>query len=209
MSTTGFRAYAVYLFVKNLHFKDNDFNVMRLTKTPMRDKLLNSWNKKRRNQDGLKFQAIEERTKNIKSLALLYSSYIINNHGQFYIQEMFDDNFATYQRNMAELRQLEQIFTNDLNDVIIYCRENKVKVKDLLVGTSSIPKIFKMDLSWNSLVIFDELFNIVQLNEGLKVNTLEKERWLNSKLKLKWYRPIIEDYLNRHNWKEIAQNQLK
>jgi hypothetical protein len=208
MAKTGFKAYAVYLFVKNLHFKDNDFNVMRLKKTPMKDKLINSWNKKRRLQDGLKFQAIEEKSGNIKSLALLFASYYMVNN-DFYIQQMFNDNFGTYQKNLAELRQLESVFTNDLKSVIIYCREEKLKVRDLLVGLGSIPKIFKMDLSWNTLVILNDLFGIVELNADLQVNSLEKERWLSSKIKLKNYKPIIQDYLNRNNWKEIAQEILQ
>ena len=209
MARSGFRAYAVYLFVKNLHFKDNDFNVMKLTKTPMKDKLMDSWNKKRRLQDGIKFQAIEEKTNNIKSLALLYASYYVRNASGFYIQEMFEDNFKTYQNNVAELRSLENVFTNDLNSVIIYCRENKVKLKDLLVGSGSIPKIFKLDLSWNSLVILNDLFDIVELNTDIQVNILEKERWLNSKIKLKNYKPIIQDYLDKKDWKELAQEILQ
>ena len=66
-----------------------------------------------------------------------------------------------------------------------------------------------MDLSWNTLVILNDLFGIVELNADLQVNTLEKERWLSSKIKLKKYRPIIKDYLDRNNWKEIAQEILQ
>jgi hypothetical protein len=208
MARSGFRAYAIYLFMRNIHFKDNKFNVMKLTKTPMKDKLLTSWNKKRRLQDGLKFSAIEEKTNNIKSLALLYASYYMQTN-DFYIQQIFEDNFRVYQKNVAELRQLENVFTNDLNCVIIYCKENKIKVKSLFVGKDSIPQIFKMDLSWNSLVILNDLFGIVKLNQDLQVNILENGRWLNSKLKLEWYKPIIQDYLNRTNWTEIAQDLLK
>ena len=207
---TGFKAYAVYLFVKNLHFKDNEYNVMTLTKTPMKSKLMDSWNKKRRLKDGKKFQAIEEKTDNIQSLALLYASYIVNSPSMsFYIQDMFEDDFREYKNNLAELRQLESVFTNDLQDVIIYCKENKVRFRDVLVGKNSIPKIFKMDLSWNSLVVFDKLFDIVGQNEDLKVNILEKERWLNSKIKIKKYKPIIQDYLKRTNWNELAKNIIE
>jgi hypothetical protein len=207
MAKTGFKAYAVYLFVKNLHFKDNDFNVMYLRRTPMKSKLIDSWNKKRRNQDGLKFQAIEERQDNIKSLALLYASYYVKTDN-FYIQQMFEDNFALYQRNIAELRQLDSVFTNDLKSVILYCRENKIKVRELLVGSGTIPKIFKLDLSWNTLVILNDLFGIIEKNENLQVNSLEEGRWQSSKIKLKWYKPIIQDYLKQHNWKKIAEEIL-
>ena len=205
---TGFRAYAIYLFVKNLHFKDNNFNVMTLKKTPMKDKLLASWNNKRRKQDGIQFQAIEKECSNIKSLAILYSSYYVNNPN-FYIREIFEDDFSIYKNNIAELKSLDNFFTNELNHVLMYVKENELKTKDLFVGSGSIPLIFKMNLSFNTLVIMNDLFNILEKNKDLEVNSLEKERWKSLLIRIKWYKPIIKDYLDKTNWKELAYEILK
>lgn len=204
---TGIKAYCVYIFVKNLHFKKNDFNVMNLKKTPMKDKLIKSWNEKRRKQDGLQFQAIEQECSNIQSLAILFSSYYVKNP-EFYIREIFDDDFKIYKNNIAELNKLEEVFKNELNYVISYCRENSIKAKDIFIGQGSIPKIFKLDLSFNTIVIMNDIFNILEKNKDLQVNSLERARWASLQIRLKWYKPIIQAYLDKTNWKKISREML-
>lgn len=206
--TTGFEAYCLYVFIKQIHFKDNTFNVMNLKKTPMGNKLIKSWNDNRRNKDGLSFQKIESKFNKIKPLARLYSSYYINNPN-FYIQDLFDDEFHIYKNNMNELKMIKDVFTNDLLDIISHIKIENTTTKELFVSNSSIPQIFKMGLSFNSLVIMDDIFDIVKLNEKNKINTLEKERWKQLKLLLKWYKPIIQKYLNENNWKELTKQILK
>jgi hypothetical protein len=193
--------------MKQVHFADNNFNVMQLKKTPFQEKLLNRWNEKRRFKDGAKFKDIEKQFTKRSSQALLYGSYIIKNKF-FYIQEMFEDNFDTYKKNIAELRQIEQVFTTDLTNVIIHARENKISTKSLFVSENSIPQIFKMQLSFNSIVILNDVFNILELNKNIQINSLEEVRYKELKLNIKKYKMLIQNYLDKSNWKEITKDIL-
>ena len=205
---TGFLAYATYCYLKNIHFADNKFNIMTISDVPLKDKLINSWNNKRRKKDGLKFKAIEEECSNIKELALLYSSYYINN-SNFYIQEIFEDNFETYQNNKIILNNLKEVFTNDLKDIILHVKHEEINIKELFISSTEIPEIFKRDYSKNTLVILNDLFNIIKLNENININSLEMEAWKNTKLNLICYKQIIQQYLNKEDWKQIAKDILR
>jgi len=208
MSKTGFKAYACYLYTKNIHFSDNKHNIMNLTKVPLKDKLMNSWNNKRRKTDGIKFREIEEECSNIKQLALLYSSYYVENPN-FYIQEIFEDDFEKYKNNVIILKNLKECLTNDLRSVIMHIQNEEITAKSMFTSSTSIPQIFKMGYSINTLVIMEELFKLSNLNKDIKINSLEEEAWKNVLLNLKWYRPIIQTYLDKENWKEIAKEIFK
>ena len=118
--STGFRAYAVYLFLKNVHFKDNNYSIMNITNIPMKDKLLDNWNKKRRLQDGIKFREIEKECSEIKQLALLYASYYVED-SNFYIQDIFEDDFQKYKDNITILNNLKEYVINDFQEIINHC----------------------------------------------------------------------------------------
>jgi len=207
MRLTGFRAYSCYLYVKNVHFANNNHDIMKLSKVPLRDKLIDSWNKKRRKKDGMKFLEIEEQFKTNASLALLYSSYYIKN-GNFYIQDLFEDDFEVFKKNYAELKLIKNVLTNDLNDVIMYLKSENIKPINILTSETQIPKIFNMGLSFNSIVILNKLFNILELNKNLKINSLEMEAWKDVQLNLTWYEKIIQSYLQKHDWKSIVKELL-
>jgi len=209
MSVTGFKSYAVYLFIKNIHFANNSFNIMNhQNEIPMKDKLINSWNKKRVKRDGIKFLEIEKQFNTVEELTLLYSSYYIDNNN-FYVNDIIEDEFNIYNKNKAELNNLEEHLTNDFKYVIIKCKENKISSSKLFIGKTSLPPIFKMNLSYNSLVILDDLFNIIKLNEKLKINNLEKMRWENVKLNMKGYKLIIQKFLDKKDWRKIVKNIIK
>ncbi len=208
MKPTGFKAYACYLFIKNIHFKNNNYNIMNYNSIPMKDKLLNNWNKKRRKQDGIKFQEIEKEFSSIYSLALLFSSYYVKN-SNFYIQDIFDDNFEIFKNNYAELKLIKNVLTNDLDCVIMYLNERQIKPINIFVSNTEIPKIFKMGLSFNSIVILNDLFSIIKKNKDLRINSLEKGGWDNVQLNLKWYKSVIQKFLDDYSWKEIVKEILK
>ena len=204
---TGFNVFCVYIFIKNLQFSDNKYNIMNFSEPPMKEKLLVTWNEKRRKKDGIQFKKIEQKFNSVKPIARLFSSYYIKNPN-FYIQDLFDDEFLTYKTNMNELKMLKEVFTIDLKDVILYVHQEKIKTRDLFVSNNSIPKIFKMGLSFNSLVIMNDLFNIMDLNKDLQINTLERARWNQLSINLRWYKPVIQKYLDTQNWKKITQTIL-
>ncbi len=208
MSAIGFTAYTTYVFIKNLHFKDNNFNIMNISGIPLHNKLLNSWNNKRRKKDGLKFKSIEEECSNIKQLALLYASYYVENPN-FYIQDIFEDDFETYKNNKIILENLKECFTNDLKSVILTSKEEQISPKKLFIADNSLPRIFKMGYSINTLCIMDNLFKILELNKNVAINSLEEGGWENVKLSIKNYKPIIKSYLDKHNWKAITKEILK
>lgn len=208
MRITGFRAYCVYLYIKKVHYANNSHNIMNLHDIPLANRLLGTWNKKRSGQDGMKFLEIEKQFQTNQDLALLYSSYYLNNPN-FYIQELFEDDFDRFRKNKAELKLLKNVLTNDLECVIIHIKSNNVTPINIFTSESQIPQIFKMGLSWNSLVILNKLFNIVALNENIDINSLEMEAWKNVQISLKGYEQIIQSYLEKHDWKSIAKELLK
>lgn len=207
MKTTGFTAYCCYLFIKNIHFKDNDVNIMNIHGIPMKDKLINSWNKKRRKQDGVKFREIENECKDIKSLAFLYSSYYIKNPN-FYIQDIFEDTFDIFQKNSIEILYIDELFINDLKEVLNFCREEQLTPQKLFYAKTEIPKIFKLNISFNSLVILNEVFNVVEQNKDIKINPLEEGKWETLKISLVKYKLIIESQLDKYNWKQIIKEVI-
>ena len=207
MRTVGFNAYCVYLYIKNIHFKDNSYDIMSLREIPLKDKLLSSWNNKRRKKDGQKFKAIEEVCSDIKSLALLFSSYYVQDNN-FYIQDIFEDDFEIYKKNVSELKLLKEVFINDLKEIITICKEDQIKPLDLLTSKTEIPRIFKIGISINSLVILNKLFKIVELNKNICINSLEKEKWKDITLNLRWYKEIIKSYIKQYDWKTIVKKVL-
>ena len=208
MKITGFNAYVIYIAIKNIHFSNSKFDITKHKKIPFKDKLINNWNKTRRLKDGNKFYEIEKKFNTLNSLTFLYSSYYIHN-SNFYIQEILEDNFNKVKKNLAELKNIKDIYTNDFYDVIIYCKENNLKAKDLFFNEGRIPPIFNLDISINSLIILNELFDIVKLNEKNKINDLEKERWLSFKIILNKYKLIINNFITQENWKKITNNIIK
>jgi len=209
MVSTGFKAYATYIFIKNLHFSNSTFDVMKLTGIPLEKKLIDSWNNKRRKKDGLKFKAIEDECSNIHVLALLYGSYYVKNPN-FYIQDIFEDNFETYKKNLVVLKNIKEVLTNDIKCVIMNCKENQIRPKTLFVSSNnSLPKILKMGYGVNTLIVFDYLFDILKANENLVVNELEKEVLQNVRLNIRWMYPIVRSYIDKYDWKAITKEILE
>ncbi len=202
---TGINAYAVYLYIKNIHFKNNNHNIITMNMNKFKNKLLNKWNSDRRKVDGFKFKEIQTQYPKKNDLILLFSSYYIKNKN-FYIQEIIEDEFNLYKKNVAELNNIEKVLTFDLKSVILLCRENKKSLKDIFIGETSIPKIFKLNLSFNSLIIFNNIFDLINKNKENNINSLEIRRWNDIKINIKKYELIIHQYINSQNWKTIINN---
>lgn len=207
MKKTGFEAYCYYIFIKNIHFKDNDFNIMKTTDDFGKKKLLSAWNKNRSNKDGWKFQKINNYFNTRKKLIRLFSFYYVNN-SKFYINSLFEDEFKTYKNNIAELNNLEDTFTNDLQDIILNSKDEEKPLGEYFISNGGIPRIFKCGISWNSLIVFNEVFDIIGKNSSITMSELEKERWDEIKIKLRKYRLIVEEFINGKDWKTITKIKL-
>jgi hypothetical protein len=204
---SGFNAYCLYLGVKKMHFNNSKFDASTLKKNPFKDKLLNNWNKERSSKDGALFQEINTKFNNTQTLVLLYASYYIKDK-DFYVRHIIDERYETFKKNIYEIQNIDKIFTTDLKSVIIYSKENKLKIKDLFISTNSIPKIFKMKISYNSLVILEKVFNIIELNKDIKMNLIEERRWKDEICTLKQYTKIVDKHFKDVNWKELTKNYL-
>ena len=204
--STGFGAYTLYIAIKKIHFGTIKGDTSLYNKNSLKNKFIDNWNKIRRNKDGILFQSVENKYKSSKVLKLLFASYYIKD-SQFYIQDILEDNFQIFKDNLYELKNIEEVFTNELECVIIECKKNKKKIIDLLVAESSVPEIFNLDLSFNVLVILNNLFNIIELNKDNKLNLLEKERWKKLKRNLIKYDLLINKFITKKNW-EIELKKL-
>ena len=204
--STGFGAYCLYIAVKKIHFGNKKGNVVLYKKNSLKNKLIDNWNNKRRHKDGRFFQVIEEKYSSSKVLKLLFASYHLND-SNFYVRDILDDNYQIFKDNLYELKNIEEVFTTALESVIIDCIKEKKKIKNLLVSDNSIPEIFNLGLSFNVLVILNNLFNIIEINKDNKLNLLEEERWTSLKINIIKYDLLIEEIYKKYNW-EIKLKKL-
>ncbi len=205
MKKTGFNAYTNYIFIKQIHFKDNDFNIVcGLRLETLREKYLAKWNKSRRNKDGEIFQRIEEKYPSNYVQKLLFSTYYLDDK-HFYIRSILEDDYKLFKESLYYLKNVEDNFTIALERVIINCIKEKIKIKDLLISEKYIPEIFNLDLTFNSLAILDSVFNFAKLNKNIELNLLEEETWNETLINLRKYRMIIDRFIKNIDW----ENKLK
>jgi len=195
---SGYKAYSIYLMTKHVHFKDNDYNMM---KRKYNKKFLDKWNKERVDKDGYIFQEIQNKYNNEKLLKLLFSTYYIEN-SNFYIKDIVDNNFKVFKDNLKYLKDIEKNFTIDFESVIL-----NHKLTDILISKNSVPKIFKLNYSWNFLVIMNRCFNIVGKNKDIEINSLQEAKWNEILVNLKKYEMVINEFID-YDWKQIIKSVI-
>ena len=145
MKATGFKAFCVYCHIKHVHFSNSKHSITKVKGTPLKNKLIGTWNKTKYKVDGRLFLEVEKKYPHTQKMGLLYSSYYMNN-SKFYIRDMIEEEYEQFRQNTYELKNIEQTFTNDLQNVIVSLQEDKCKFQDILTSSTSIPQIFKMNL---------------------------------------------------------------
>ena len=204
---TGFNAYRIYICIKKIHFNlDNDYNIMRgIVK---KDRFLKHWNKIRSKMDGGFFKSVEKDVPNWNTLIRLFATYYIRNPN-FYIKDIVGTKLKVFKANESELENLKECVSNDLIKLIKICKDDNIKPKELF-NFISLPLIFKYtnEISWNSIIVFDSVFNINESVDEKKLNEIDLLKWLQYKTILINYRHIIKDFIIDVNWKEHIKNIL-
>jgi hypothetical protein len=204
---TGFNAYRIYLNVKKVHFSlKNKHNIMNgLIK---KEKFLNHWNKIRANLDGKLFQALEKQANDSNTLIRIYASYFLHD-SNFYIKHIIDDKLKIFKKNENELENLKECVTNDFIKLIKICKDDNIKPKELF-RFITLPLIFKYknEISWNSIIVFDRVFDILNNVNESKLNEIDLNQWHQYKNILINYKSIIESIVSKTNWKEHIKNIL-
>lgn len=196
---SGYKAYSIYLTIKNIHFQNNDYDINNISYSK---RYLNKWNTERKNTDGYLFQDIQKKYNDVYILKLLFATYYLNSKN-FYLTDIFDDNFELFKDNIRYLRDIENNFTKDLRYIMI---DNSLK--NLLICDSGIPKIFKLDISWNFLVIINIIFDIKKLNKNSTFNSLERRKYDEIMIKIHKYSLIINKFIKLRNWKKIIRENV-
>jgi hypothetical protein len=195
---SGYKAYSIYLMTKYTHFNSKNKDMMKQTYSK---KYLDKWNTERVNKDGFMFQEVHEKYNNIKALKILMASYYMYNP-DFYIKEPIEDNYKVFKDNLIYLRDVENKFTKEFEYIIL---ESNGKIKDLLIGNGNIPKIFKMDISWNTLTIINKCFDIKKLNKGFQITSFERSKYNALIKRLTKYELIIDEFTKDINWKKLIK----
>ena len=205
---TGFTAYCAYIYTKKLLFNPKCYT-SGITTNTLKSKLLPRWNDTRSKGDGIFFQEVQERYPHYQSLVLMMSTYYIKD-SDFYVRDILSDEFKLFKRNVFELKNIKEQYENDLFHVLSKCKDENIKPSDLFSSnTNNIPKIFTEKISFNSLIILQKVFSVVELNKDLEINTLQERSWDEIKLKIKGYVCVFDKYTNDHDWKNLTKKLLK
>ena len=119
MELTGFNSFWIYNAVKYVHFTSKRVNV--LDKLPKREVFLTKWNEEMiHRRESILFYKLDEKFKNHKdTLIRLYAYYYLKDN-KFYITDIFNDNFETFDKMEYELDNIKDVIENDFIKVLIH-----------------------------------------------------------------------------------------
>jgi hypothetical protein len=207
-SLTGFNAYWIYVNVKQMHFGSEKYDI---TKSGFAKKQLfiSKWNSERVARDGKLFFQIEERYPSANDLVKLYSVYYYNDTN-FYVNDILNDRFDLFKKRQLEIANINVVFNNDLNTVIMHCIENKVKISEVLFQEGIIPKILTLDISPFTVCIFNMIFKLTDKININSFNVLEKKKATVLQIKLDKFQKIYYTVLSKDitEWKKIIRREL-
>ena len=206
---SGFLSYHVYIAIKNLHFKNNSYNITKMP-LPKRDVFMRNWNLKRVNTDGTLFQRIQNKVSSKGSLIALYSAYWAKNP-DFYILDILEDDYLIYKHHLMDLRNVEDTLKVDF----MYVKEKVENSKLTYNEFFRTPQLmmYAGKISPVSLAIFDKLFNInYYLTEEMKsedINILFRTKWDDLyKVFFKKFYPTISEYIDLPSIKEYIKKLI-
>ena len=202
MSVSGINAYIANIAIKHVYFK-----TLKMPSKQFGRKYIKKWNESVRHRDGIFYYKINEKYPDIKVLKLLFAIYYLEN-SNYYVLNIIEDEFKLFDWYIRELKNIEDEFVTQTTGILLDCKKKRIKFKDLLVSKKGIPKIFKMNLSYNILVTYNRIFDIIGLNKENKLNVLEKEIWDDVKNKLIGYDRLISRHID-YDWKKLFVNCLK
>ena len=189
MSLTGFNSFWIYNAVKYVHFNGKKSNI--LEKLPRREVYLNKWNEEMINRrDSMYFFKLDEMFLGKKeNLIRCYAYYYIRNK-QFYVTEIFDEDFKLYKDMEWELEHIKVVIENDFLKIMIYALEQKKKLDEIFKSTSLSDVFYMYDkktISIRTLMALEKSFKMLEKLDRTKLNIIEKN-------KIEKYEKIFEKY---------------
>lgn len=203
----GFNAYIFYIRTK-LFFNSKSYDI--LNHKINKERYIDKWNKVRAKKDGHYFQKIEnylphQRLKYIQ----FFSSYYLKNP-DFYVKEIVDDRFSHYKYHQYQMLHVKEGLKTDFKFILNFADKNKRPFKDIF-RSKNLPPAFKLfdqgKISIYSLIIFNEIFHLIEEVKHNKLNFLDKERYTFYTEKIfNKFRFVVNDILfNENDWVNILK----
>ena len=213
---TGFHAYWVYVTLKNIHFGSKKFDIT-VNRLPKKEQFLKSWNGGRKDRDGMMFYKIMENLPADKATYIrCFAAYYMKNP-DFHVSEVVMDNFQVFKANELELHSPLATVKSDYLTAILQCHERDITPQTMFYGdewrglSGGLPWIYRLydqrKISANSLIVFDEIFNIsnrLYLNETLDI--VAENKIIGYRKLFDKYRPLVYTYFEDRDWKSLLQD---
>lgn len=205
-NVTGFKAFWIYVTIKNIYFNNAKYDLVKQG-FPRKAHFIKLWNEKHVHGDGKLFFDVEQQYPDTKDLIQLFAVYFWYDQN-FFVTDVLGDRFKRYRDALWELDNIERVFVNDLRKVRSYCADQSVSLKKVIHSESRIPKIFSLDISPFSLVIFDSLFDIAGQINTESINILERDKAKKLKIKVDKFSKLFYSQLRSVDWKDTFRKEL-
>jgi len=207
MSETGFTQFWIYNVVKFIYFNSKKYDITK-QKLPKRDSYLKTWNSDRKDKDGMMFYKLVEKIPKSKAAYVrLYSYYYLKN-SKFYISEIYNDEFKLWKKNEYEIRNLDNVVSNDFIKIVQLSKEKNIKLKRYF-RDDKMPLVFKLydkgEISVHSLIIFNLVFSIFDNLNKDALNIVELTKIKKYDMIFNKYYPVVKNYFKETDWKEYLQ----
>ncbi len=210
MEETGFKAYWMYVAVKNIYFRPGSRYDIMSHRLPRKEQFLKSWNTKRSKTDGHLFYKIMNRMTKAKAgkedYIRLFGIYCIKNP-QFHVSDIFYDGYRTYKDNEYYLKDILQTVKSDYLTAMLEVHERDISPKKMFYG--KMPHIFKLydqgKININSLIAFHEIFGIGNITSGKDLNIVDQQKAIHYRLIFDKYRPLVYNFFKEIEWKKEIQ----
>ena len=203
---TGFTQYWIYSIMRDLYFRGK---YLLHDKFPHYNYYVKKWNTEIKDREGtLFYKLIDKIPKQKQSYYRLYGYYYLSKEN-FVISDIFNDEFALWNKYEFELRNLKTVVSSDFLWVLNYCKSHRMKIKDFFFNDKKIPLACKncdiMNISIHSLIAFNKAFNFLDKISNTETNFIEHKKIKKYNLITTTYYDIIKPFYMETDWEEFLR----